>query len=204
MQLEMIALGRMGASMVSRLLQGGHQCVVFDTRRGNILRTPGRDKVPGTVEEGYLHSGPAGAGHLVKMVHNGIEYALMAAYLRRAQYSTPCQRRQEQPDCRWRNAPTQPGTLSIRLQSKRRCRGLASWQRDRFVAAGPDPHRTIRAARSLQVLGPSVRLWGGPLDYYRGHRRRGSRSGLERRALPAVRIERRRRIRRQVALRHAI
>ena len=48
--------------------------------RGGIERTPGREKVGGTAEEGYLHCGPAGAGHFVKMVHNGIEYGLMAAY----------------------------------------------------------------------------------------------------------------------------
>ncbi len=202
MQLGMIGLGRMGASMVSRLLHGGHECVVFDTKpesvkelagkgaigatslsdfmaklkppravwlmvpaavveatlreissrmqngdtiidggnsyyvddirrakelkakgiryvdvgtsggvwgiergycmmiggeseavqhldpifkalapgRGDIPRTPGREKVPGTAEEGYLHCGPSGAGHFVKMVHNGIEYGIMAAY----------------------------------------------------------------------------------------------------------------------------
>jgi 6-phosphogluconate dehydrogenase len=48
--------------------------------RGEIPRTPGRDKVGGTAENGYLHCGPSGAGHFVKMVHNGIEYGLMAAY----------------------------------------------------------------------------------------------------------------------------
>src|SRR6266481_8454483 len=48
--------------------------------RGDVPRTPGREKVSGTAEEGYLNCGPAGAGHFVKMVHNGIEYALMAAY----------------------------------------------------------------------------------------------------------------------------
>jgi 6-phosphogluconate dehydrogenase len=49
--------------------------------RGNdIPRTPGRDKIGGTAEQGYLHCGPNGAGHFVKMVHNGIEYGLMAAY----------------------------------------------------------------------------------------------------------------------------
>jgi 6-phosphogluconate dehydrogenase len=48
--------------------------------RGEIPRTPGREKVGGTAEQGYLHCGPSGAGHFVKMVHNGIEYALMAAY----------------------------------------------------------------------------------------------------------------------------
>jgi 6-phosphogluconate dehydrogenase len=47
---------------------------------GSISRTPGRDKRGGTAEQGYLHCGPNGAGHFVKMVHNGIEYGLMAAY----------------------------------------------------------------------------------------------------------------------------
>src|SRR5215813_4376715 len=47
---------------------------------GNIQRTPGRDKTKGTAEQGYLHCGPNGAGHFVMMVHNGIEYGLMAAY----------------------------------------------------------------------------------------------------------------------------
>jgi 6-phosphogluconate dehydrogenase len=48
--------------------------------RGNADRTPGREKAGGTSEEGYLYCGPSGAGHFVKMVHNGIEYGLMAAY----------------------------------------------------------------------------------------------------------------------------
>jgi len=47
---------------------------------GPIPRTPGREKIGGTAERGYLHCGPSGAGHFVKMVHNGIEYGLMAAY----------------------------------------------------------------------------------------------------------------------------
>ena len=47
---------------------------------GAIPRTPGREKFDGTAEQGYLHCGPNGAGHFVKMVHNGIEYGLMAAY----------------------------------------------------------------------------------------------------------------------------
>jgi 6-phosphogluconate dehydrogenase len=48
--------------------------------RGEIARTPGREKLPGTAEQGYLHCGPSGAGHFVKMIHNGIEYGVMAAY----------------------------------------------------------------------------------------------------------------------------
>ncbi|HEY5758393.1 MAG TPA: decarboxylating 6-phosphogluconate dehydrogenase [Steroidobacter sp.] len=47
---------------------------------GNIERTPGREKLKGTAEQGYLHCGPSGAGHFVKMIHNGIEYGIMAAY----------------------------------------------------------------------------------------------------------------------------
>jgi len=48
--------------------------------RGTIDRTKGREMFGGTAEEGYLHCGPSGAGHFVKMVHNGIEYGIMAAY----------------------------------------------------------------------------------------------------------------------------
>jgi 6-phosphogluconate dehydrogenase len=49
--------------------------------RGDAIpRTPGREKIGGTAEQGYLHCGPNGAGHFVKMVHNGIEYGIMAAY----------------------------------------------------------------------------------------------------------------------------
>jgi 6-phosphogluconate dehydrogenase len=48
--------------------------------KGDVPGTPGREKLDGTAEQGYLHCGPNGAGHFVKMVHNGIEYGLMAAY----------------------------------------------------------------------------------------------------------------------------
>ena len=48
--------------------------------RGDIPRTPGFDKLGGTAENGYIHCGPSGAGHFVKMVHNGIEYGMMQAY----------------------------------------------------------------------------------------------------------------------------
>jgi 6-phosphogluconate dehydrogenase len=47
---------------------------------GEIARTPGRERIGGTAEQGYLYCGPSGAGHFVKMVHNGIEYGVMAAY----------------------------------------------------------------------------------------------------------------------------
>ena len=60
-----------------------HLDPVFSTLapgRGEIERTPGRETIGGTAEQGYLHCGPNGAGHFVKMVHNGIEYGLMAAF----------------------------------------------------------------------------------------------------------------------------
>ncbi len=62
----------------------GHLAPIFETLapgRGDIPRTPGREKkTGGTAEHGWLHCGPNGAGHFVKMVHNGIEYGVMAAY----------------------------------------------------------------------------------------------------------------------------
>ncbi|HWF45815.1 MAG TPA: decarboxylating 6-phosphogluconate dehydrogenase [Bryobacteraceae bacterium] len=60
-----------------------HLDPVFNTLApgtGTIPRTPGREKLDGTAESGYLHCGPSGAGHFMKMVHNGIEYGAMAAY----------------------------------------------------------------------------------------------------------------------------
>ena len=48
--------------------------------RGNITRTPGREQIAGTAEDGYLYCGPSGAGHFVKMIHNGIEYGMMQAF----------------------------------------------------------------------------------------------------------------------------
>ena len=48
--------------------------------KGDIPRTPGREKLAGTAEDGYIHCGPSGSGHFVKMVHNGIEYGIMQAY----------------------------------------------------------------------------------------------------------------------------
>ena len=85
---------------------------------GDIPRTPGREKAGGTAEQGYLHCGPNGAGHFVKMVHNGIEYGIMAAYaeglgvLRAANIG-----KQEHDDRRRDDAAARPRALSVRLQS---------------------------------------------------------------------------------------
>jgi len=81
--------GIWGAERGYCLMVGGEKGVfdhlepIFKTLapgRGEIARTPGREKADGSAEEGYLHCGPVGSGHFVKMIHNGIEYGLMQAY----------------------------------------------------------------------------------------------------------------------------
>ncbi len=81
--------GVWGADRGYCLMIGGEKAVVarldpvfrsLAPGMGEIARTPGREKIAGTAEQGYLHCGPSGAGHFVKMVHNGIEYGMMAAY----------------------------------------------------------------------------------------------------------------------------
>ena len=73
---------------------------------GDIERTPGRESAGGTAEQGYLHCGPNGAGHFVKMVHNGIEYGMMAAY---AEGSASCAR------------PTSASGRTRSMPRRRRC-----------------------------------------------------------------------------------
>ncbi len=81
--------GVWGAERGYCMMIGGEQEVVtrldpiFKTLapgKGEVAPTPGRQNIPGTADQGYLHCGPNGAGHFVKMVHNGIEYGVMAAY----------------------------------------------------------------------------------------------------------------------------
>ena len=100
-------------------------------------RTPGRDGPPQPGEAGYLHCGPAGAGHFVKMIHNGIEYGLMAAYaeglavLERANLGGAGQR------ARRRNRPPAGArALSIRHRRGRGCRGVAAGERGDLLAPG--------------------------------------------------------------------
>ena len=103
---------------------GGEDEVV--THLDPIFKTlaPGRATVPptkgrsdeGTAQEGYLHCGPAGAGHFVKMVHNGIEYGLMAAYAEGLKRAASCERRSTRPRKRCRNhAAPLSGPLPVRL-----------------------------------------------------------------------------------------
>ena len=117
--------------------------------RGDIPRTPGREKLGGTAEHGYLHCGPTGAGHFVKMVHNGIEYGLMAAYaeglniLKKANIGKASARARRRDD-----AAAPPRALPVRLRPRRHHRGVAARQRDRLLAARPDRRGLRRRART--------------------------------------------------------
>ena len=106
---------------------------------GDIARTPGREKLGGTAEQGYLHCGPNGAGHFVKMVHNGIEYGIMAAYaeglgiLRAANVGKQCTAK-SMPK---RRRCAIPSTINTTSTCGHR-RSMAARQRDRLMAAGSD------------------------------------------------------------------
>ena len=109
---------------------------------GDIPRTPGREKLDGTAEQGYLHCGPNGAGHFVKMVHNGIEYGIMAAYAEGLGVLRDANVGKQRTRSRRRNdAAARSGTLPVRLQSARHRRSVAARQRDRLVAARSDRDR---------------------------------------------------------------
>ena len=140
---------------------------------GQASRTPGREKLGGTAEHGYLHCGPAGAGHFVKMVHNGIEYGLMAAYaeglniLRHANVGgEPARHR------RGDHAAAAPGALplrSARWATSPRCGGAAAWSRP---GCSTSTASALVKSRDLgELLGPGVGLRRGPLDGAGRHRR---------------------------------
>ena len=108
--------------------------------RGTIPPTPGREGRDPSVEEGYLYAGPCGAGHFVKMVHNGVEYGLMQAYaegfdiLRNA------------------DAPTVDAGASLHLRRRRHRRSVAARQRRLVVAARPHGERAgARGASSNPI-----------------------------------------------------
>ena len=128
-------------------------------------RTPGRTGEIAPSEKGYLHCGPSGAGHFVKMVHNGIEYGMMASLaeglniLRNADVGN----RIEQGDAE--TAPMEhPEFYQYKIDIAGRRRGMAPGQRHRLVAAGPDRDRVARIARPDRILRAGLRLRGGPVD----------------------------------------
>ena len=159
---------------------------------GDIPRTPGREKAKGTAEQGYLHCGPNGAGHFVKMVHNGIEYGLMAAYaegmgiLRAANIGK---------ETHAVDAETTPLRDPAHYQYDINLGDVAEvWRRgsvDRLVAAGPHGHLAAGGSVAVEVRRPRVRLRRGALDDHGGDRRGGAGAGAHGRAVRAFQLARR-------------
>ena len=132
---------------------------------GMIERTPGRTGEPLSEEYGYYHCGPAGAGHFVKMVHNGIEYGLMAAYaeglniLHHANFG----KQQQVHDAETAPVPGADATTPTTSTSRRspRSGGVAAW---RLVAARPDRDRTRGVPRAGGGPRTALGLGRGTLD----------------------------------------
>ena len=168
-------------------------------------RTPGREKMGGTAEHGYLHCGPCGAGHFVKMVHNGIEYGIMAAYaeglniLRHANAGKQ-KRTVDAETTPLRHPEHYPYDLNLADVTEvwRRGSVIASWLLD-LAAAG-----AARKPGPGQVRRPGVGLGRGALDDRGSHRRVGSGSRPQCRAVRTLQLARRGRLRRQGVVRPAL
>ena len=138
---------------------------------GDISRTPGRDKLGGTAEQGYLHCGESGGGHFVKMVHNGIEYGIMAAYAEGLGVLRASQCRQAYSRDRCGDyAASRSRALPVRLQPCRRCRGVAQRKRDCIVAARPDGVCFDAGSAADQVRRSRIGFWRRTLDDQGEHR----------------------------------
>jgi len=155
---------------------------------GDIPRTPGREAIGGTAERGYLHCGPNGAGHFVKMVHNGIEYGIMAAYaeglgiLRSANIG----KRDHAVD-----AETTPLRNPEHYQYDLNLPDIAEvWRRGSVVASW--------------LPGTRVGFRRGAVDDQSGHRRSGADAGPLLGPVRALQLPRRGGLRRQAALGHAL
>jgi 6-phosphogluconate dehydrogenase len=149
------------------------------TRRAHA----GPHPTDGTAEQGYLHCGPNGAGHFVKMVHNGIEYGMMAAYAEGLNILKQRRRRQAAPSRRRDGAAARPRGLPVRHRHRRGRRGVAPRQRGRLLAARPD-RRALAESPDLHEFAGRVSDSGeGRWTVDRRDRRGRARPGAERRAV---------------------
>ena len=167
-------------------------------------RTPGRTGEPSQAEHGYLHCGPNGAGHFVKMVHNGIEYGLMAAYAEGLNVIANADVGTRTRDADAETAPLEhPELYLYDIDIDRGRRGVAARQRGRLLASRPDRAgaRGVTDPRGLRRTG--IRLGRGPLDVDRGDRGGRPDAGPHDGALLALRLARRGRLRRPAPLRDA-
>jgi 6-phosphogluconate dehydrogenase len=120
---------------------------------GDIPRTPGREKIAeGTAEQGYLHCGPNGAGHFVKMVHNGIEYGMMAAYAEGLGILRQANVGKQKAEVDAETTPlARSGALPVRVESARYSGGVASRQCRRLLVAGFDRRRAGGRSGSFEI-----------------------------------------------------
>ena len=131
---------------------------------GDIPRTPGRAESDGTAERGYSHCGPNGAGHFVKMVHNGIEYGIIAAYAEglSAFVLRTFGKREQGIDAE--TTPLRnPEHYQYDIELPRGRRGVASRQRHLGLAVGPHGHGSARGPDRLEIRGQGVGLGRRPL-----------------------------------------
>ncbi len=134
-------------------------------------RTEGREKVGGTAEQGYLHCGPHGAGHFVKMVHNGIEYGVMAAYAEGLNILRHANIGKQQQTVDAETAPlSSPEYYQYDLNLPditelwRRGSVIGSWLLDLTASA------LLTKSESGKFPGAGSRFGRGPLDDCRGNR----------------------------------
>ena len=138
---------------------------------GDIPRTPGREKLGGTAEQGYLHCGPNGAGHFVKMVHNGIEYGLMAAYAEGMGILKDANIGKRLHEIDAETTPLRDPehyqydlNLPDIAELWRRGSVIASWLLDLTAAS------LVEDSRAFKVRGTRFRFGRRPLDDQSGHR----------------------------------
>ena len=172
---------------------------------GDIERTPGREKIGGTAEQGYLHCGQSGAGHFVKMVHNGIEYGLMAAYAEGMGILQDANigKRTHEVD-----AETTPLRDPEHYQYDLNLRDIAEvWRRGSVIASWLlDLTADIagKGSRADRIQRPRFRFRRRSLDDQGRDRRSGAGAGAFDRALPAIQLARRSRLPGQAAVGDAV
>ena len=171
---------------------------------GSVPRTPGRTGDPDDAELGFLHCGPNGAGHFVKMVHNGIEYGMMASFAEGLNILHNANAGKSTAASDAETAPLEePEFYQYDIDTTavaevwRRGSVVESWLLDLTATAlfeSPDLGELRRSG---------VGLGRGPLDLHRRHRRGRPRSGAHRLALLPLRLAGSRRLRQQGPLGHA-
>ena len=159
---------------------------------GDIPRTPGREKAGGTAEQGYLHCGPNGAGHFVKMVHNGIEYGMMAAYAEGLNILKAANVGKKTGAVDAETTPLRDPehyqydfNLPDVAEVWRRGSVIASWLLDLTATA------LVQDPEAGEVRRPRLRFRRRPLDDQGGDRRRRAGAGADVGALRAVQLARR-------------